>query len=87
MDEEGRVTIPQEVREKLGFVPGEVELFVQGPQILLTKHGWGIGIKEQQLLRDLSATVMGSEELKRINRGGPRITDTLRPSTQPSTRR
>ena len=67
----GQITIPQELREKLGIVPGsEVEFREQGDRLYLTKiEGAGRGEKLVARMRGRGSVRMTTDEILALTRG------------------
>ncbi len=68
----GQVTIPIEVRERMGFFPNtEVEFVVQGDQVILQKAtgGKGRGQKIIERMRGRATLRMSTDEIMALTRG------------------
>jgi len=67
----GQVTIPQEIRERLGLLPGtEVEFQVEGDEVRLRKAE-GAGSRGRNVvgrLRGRATTGMSTEEIMKLTR-------------------
>jgi len=74
----GQVTIPQEIRNRLGLLPHtEVEFEVRGDHARIRKAGrsQGSGVRGQKALRALRGsadTRMSTDEIMALIRGGSR---------------
>jgi antitoxin PrlF len=68
----GQVTIPQEIREKAGLLPGtEVKFFLRGKQVVLEKQK-GASSRGQRLIAAMSGkgTIrMTTDEIMALTRG------------------
>ena len=73
----GQVTIPQEIRERAGFMPNtEVEFIIDGDLVFITKAGQPQQPTRGELLvrhleRHRGAITMSTEELMALTRGEP----------------
>ncbi|GAB6062696.1 AbrB/MazE/SpoVT family DNA-binding domain-containing protein [Deferrisoma palaeochoriense] len=68
----GQVTIPQPIREKLGFLPGtEVEFVVEGNTLRVVKSvkGANRGQRIVETLRDKATSRMTTDEILALTRG------------------
>lgn len=71
----GQVTIPQEIREKLGLLPNtEVEFVVDGRSVRIikarTRRGRGRGESVVQRLRGRATVAMTTDEILALTRKG-----------------
>ena len=71
----GQVTIPQEIREKLGLLPNtEVEFVVQGRSVRISKarapRGSGRGADVVRRLRGSATISMTTDEILALTREG-----------------
>lgn len=64
IDKAGRVVVPKEIRQKLGFVPGDVEITVQGNQALIQQTGVGLQEIDGHLVLPLGGPQMTPDELR-----------------------
>lgn len=68
----GQVTIPREVRDRLGLLPDtEVEFVVHGKavQIVKAKNGRSRGANVVNRLRGRATTRMSTDEIMKLTRG------------------
>ena len=68
----GQVTIPQEIREKFGFLPHtEVEFIVEGDEVRLIKKktAHSFGKKVVNHLRGRGTIKMSTDEIMSLTRG------------------
>lgn len=68
----GQVTIPQEIRERLGLLPHtEVDFEIQGDAVVLRKAGMGNrrGRRLVEHLRGRSTSRMSTDEILALTRG------------------
>ena len=69
----GQVTIPQEIRRKLGFMPHtEVEFILKGNTVQLVKSDTTKtprGIKLTELMRGKATVKMSTDEIMALTRG------------------
>ena len=56
IDKAGRVVVPQGIREQLGFVPGEVEITVQGTRVQIEQPGTRLRSVDGHLLLPVGET-------------------------------
>jgi AbrB family looped-hinge helix DNA binding protein len=66
IDKAGRVVVPKEIRQKLGFVPGGVEFAVQGNQAVIKQAGAGLREQDGHLLLPLGGPQMSVDELREL---------------------
>ncbi|MFO7892174.1 MAG: AbrB/MazE/SpoVT family DNA-binding domain-containing protein [Longimicrobiales bacterium] len=67
----GQVTIPQEVRERHGFLPGtEVRFVDEGDAVRLEKAGGGRGRELVERMRGRASTRLSTAEIMALTRGG-----------------
>lgn len=76
----GQVTIPQDVRERAGFMPGtDVEFAVEGARVVLRKARTGSkatrGRKFVDRLAGTGSSHLQTDEIIRLMRGPPADTD------------
>lgn len=69
----GQVTIPQEIRDRFGFLPEtEVEFRVEGGAVRLVKvtpkHGRGRGVSAVKRLRGTATVKMSTDEILALTR-------------------
>jgi len=69
----GQVTIPQDIRERLGLLPNtEVEFEVRGDVVLVTKSSGGRrGRRIVDAMRGRGDLPMSTEEILALTRGEP----------------
>lgn len=70
----GQVTIPQEIRERLGLLPhSEVEFQVEGDRAVLRRAGDGTkpgrGMRLTRHLRGRATVTMSTDEIMALTRG------------------
>ena len=68
----GQVTIPQEIREKLGFLPhSEVEFDIVGDSVRIRKKAGrhGRGQKLLEAMKKAPRPLLSTDELMRLTRG------------------
>jgi AbrB family looped-hinge helix DNA binding protein len=68
----GRVTIPQEIRERFGFLPGtEVEFVVKGNDVQIVKSRRPQSRRSKLIRRMLgtATTKMTTDEIMKLTRG------------------
>jgi AbrB family looped-hinge helix DNA binding protein len=69
----GQVTIPQEIREGLGLLPGtEVEFVVDGATVRIVKGAAGAETRGERLVRHLRGKARGAmstDEIMALTRG------------------
>ena len=68
----GQVTIPQEIREKMGLLPDtEVEFVVRGNtlQIVKSKHASSRGTSIVRAMRGRARTRLSTDDIMKLTRG------------------
>jgi AbrB family looped-hinge helix DNA binding protein len=68
----GQVTIPQEIREKMGLLPEtEVEFVVRGNtvQLVKSKHPSSRGAAVVRAMRGRATTKMSTDDIMKLTRG------------------
>ncbi|MCL1838050.1 MAG: AbrB/MazE/SpoVT family DNA-binding domain-containing protein [Propionibacteriaceae bacterium] len=66
IDKAGRVVVPKEIRQILGFVPGNVEITVLGNQALIKQSGSRLCEKDGHLVLPLGGPQMSTDELREL---------------------
>ena len=64
MDKAGRVVVPREIRQVLGFVPGDVEITVQGTKVIIGQPGSRLREDKGHLLLPLGGPTLTADEIR-----------------------
>jgi len=66
MDKAGRVVVPREIRQVLGFVPGEVDISVLGASLLMEQPGSRLREVDGHLLLPRGGPALTSDEIREL---------------------
>jgi len=66
IDKVGRVVVPKSIRRQVGFVPGEVEITVQGTRIQIEQPGSRLREVDGHLLLPLGGPALTPDELREL---------------------
>ena len=66
IDVAGRVVVPREIRNEVGFVPGEVQITVQGTRVQIEQVGSRLRQVDGHLLLPTGGQPLSEEEIREL---------------------
>ena len=66
MDKTGRVAIPRDIRDGLGLVPGEVEIYVLGTRVVIEQSGTELREIDEHLLLPLGGQPLSPSQIRQM---------------------
>ncbi|WP_435748586.1 AbrB/MazE/SpoVT family DNA-binding domain-containing protein [Microbacterium sp. PMB16] len=72
MDKAGRVVIPSQIRERLGLVPGPVDLIIDGTGVRLEVEARGKVVEEDGILVIQGGSGLNADDIRELRLAGQR---------------
>lgn len=66
MDKAGRVVIPAQIRERLGLLPGPVDLIIDGTGVRLEVEARGTVVEEDGILVITGGTGLTADDIREL---------------------